>query len=435
MKYVLRIGAVFLLSVFLLLADFSAFSEDKLNFLNGQDSLSLQTHDDIRGAAAKMLRRDLNLIPKTIVSVKSFGAIGDGVTDDSDAIERATAGVANGEILLFPAGTYVQTRTITVRSPNVILWGFGAILHGSNPNDQAVIIEGDRSSVVGFRLTAVQAGRKEGTNQHRIVLLGDGNQALANVIEGGAAAGIYISGARNFRVDGNTVRNTLADGIHATDGSRFGVIANNVVRSTGDDHIAVVSYRYQHLASDILITNNDVGDGPWGRGIAVVGGRNITISNNAIRNVAHAAGVYLAREANYNTYGTSNVVVQQNVIEHIQTHGEVLGGRRRTGHGAVEIYADDRGNPDLTVQEVLVQKNVVRDALADGVRINGGVCRVQVIDNKFEKLGGRAIRTIYNGCVPKRVSCRGNTLDGFLVSPRECGSFAENITGALVQDK
>ena len=426
---------VFLAFVFLSWAALSAFAKDKLNFRDGQTSQVLRTHDDIRGAAAKMLRRDLNEIPKTIVSVKDFGAVGDGGTDDADAIERAARSVANGGIVLFPSGTYLQSRSIKIGASDVILWGFGAVIYGSNPDDHAIMMKGDRSSVIGFRLTANQTERKQATEHHRIVLGGDGNQVVANVVESGAAGGIYMSGARRFRVADNIVRNTLADGIHATDGSKSGVIANNVVRNTGDDPIAVVSYRNQRLVSDILITDNDIADSPWGRGIAVVGGQNITIASNVIRNVTHAAGVYLAREAVYNTYGTSNIIVRKNVIEHVQTRGEVLGGRRRTGHGAIEIYADDQGNPDLTVQRVLVEENVVRDALADGVRLNGGVCRIEVIDNKFEKLGGRVIRTRYHGCAPERVACKGNTLDGSPVAPRECSTFVENITGAPAQDK
>ena len=407
-----------------------------LSFAQANTSAPIgQTYEEIRNTAAKLLRRDIREIATTVVSVKQFGAVGDGVTDDSEAIERATTEVANGEILVFPAGTYLQGRSISVRSPDVILWGFGAVVHGTNPDDHALIIRGNRSSVIGFRLTTVQTGRKLGDNQHRVVLLGDGNQALRNVIEGGAAGGIYMSGARHFRVDGNTVRDTLADGIHATDGSQHGIITNNIVRNTGDDLIAVVSYRTEHLASDILITKNDVAGNPWGRGIAVVGGRNITISDNAIRNVVAAAGVYVAREANYNTFGTFNIVVRQNLLEHIKTQGEVLDGQRRTRHGAFQIYADDQGNPELTVQGVLIQENVIHDVLNDGLQIVGGACHIEVYDNQFDMIGGRLLRTFNRGCAPERVSCKGNTLDGTLVSPSECSSFEDNISGASVQDR
>jgi polygalacturonase len=394
-----------------------------------------QTDENIRRSAAEQLRRELHEIPKAVVSVRKFGAVGDGIHDDSDAIERATMGLLNGGILVFPPGTYIQTRSIRVRSSDVILWGFGALLHGSTPDNHAIIIEGDRSSVIGLRLTAVQTERMAGWNQHRIVFLGDGNQAVANVIDGAAASGIYMEGARHFRVDGNTVRNTLSDGIHATNGSLSGLITHNIVRATGDDLIAVVSYRNQHLASDILIAKNDVAGNPWGRGVAVVGARDVTISDNVIRNVAAGAGVYIAREAFWKTYGTFNVVIKNNTIEHVQTRGEVLGGRPRNKQGAFEIFADDEGDPDLTVQGVLIEGNVVRDALADGVRVIGGVCHVEINNNQFEMLGWDLIRIRKAGCAAQRVSCKRNTLNGISVSPSQCSSFTENITGASVQEK
>ena len=52
-----------------------------------------------------------------IVSVKDFGAVGDGVADDTDAINDAIAevqslGAANGGALYFPSGTYLINSTI-----------------------------------------------------------------------------------------------------------------------------------------------------------------------------------------------------------------------------------------------------------------------------------------------------------------------------------
>jgi len=47
-----------------------------------------------------------------IVSVKDFGAVGNGTTDDTAAIQ-ACVNAANGKVILFPAGTYRITSTIT----------------------------------------------------------------------------------------------------------------------------------------------------------------------------------------------------------------------------------------------------------------------------------------------------------------------------------
>lgn len=58
-----------------------------------------------------------------VVSIKDFGAKGDGVTDDSTAIQTAqTSLAATGGGIYFPPGTYVQSATVTLKS-NVKMWG------------------------------------------------------------------------------------------------------------------------------------------------------------------------------------------------------------------------------------------------------------------------------------------------------------------------
>lgn len=49
------------------------------------------------------------------VSVTDFGAVGDGVTDDTLAIKNALNSLDPGDTLVFPQGkTFVHTDTITV---------------------------------------------------------------------------------------------------------------------------------------------------------------------------------------------------------------------------------------------------------------------------------------------------------------------------------
>ena len=48
------------------------------------------------------------------VSVKDFGAVGDGVTDDTAAIQAAIDAVSVGTTLFFPVGHYIQAGQITL---------------------------------------------------------------------------------------------------------------------------------------------------------------------------------------------------------------------------------------------------------------------------------------------------------------------------------
>ena len=59
------------------------------------------------------------------VSVKTFGAKGDGMTDDSEAFLKAINLVKNGAIEI-PAGRYRITKILEINRPNVVLRGAGA---------------------------------------------------------------------------------------------------------------------------------------------------------------------------------------------------------------------------------------------------------------------------------------------------------------------
>lgn len=60
------------------------------------------------------------------VSVKDFGAVGDGVADDAPAIQAAITSLGSGGRVLFGAGTYKITTTILLGKSNVVLEGNGA---------------------------------------------------------------------------------------------------------------------------------------------------------------------------------------------------------------------------------------------------------------------------------------------------------------------
>ncbi len=69
--------------------------------------------------------RPIPSLPQPQDSVKSFGAVGDGVTDDTAAIVAAiNAATADQPVVYFPPGTYVVSQRIDVYS-TVVLQGEG----------------------------------------------------------------------------------------------------------------------------------------------------------------------------------------------------------------------------------------------------------------------------------------------------------------------
>ena len=82
------------------------------------------------GAVARTVQGKL----RDVVSVKDFGAVGDGVTDDTAAIQAAINAAA-GRVVHFPSGTYVVTSTLSYKtattqgifSPGIRLVGDGML--------------------------------------------------------------------------------------------------------------------------------------------------------------------------------------------------------------------------------------------------------------------------------------------------------------------
>jgi hypothetical protein len=364
--------------------------------------------------------------PADAVDVRRFGVRGDGQQDDTVALQRALDSLSNGQWLVFPPGRYRHHARLVLQRPGVTLFGYGATLHATNPDDQALLIQASGVRVMGFTLTAVTDERRHAPWQSRLAIWRHG-QGLPpvhdielrdnRILESGppgsplanssSSAAIFVHNVHGFVVLGNEVRRSLSDGIHITGGARQGQVIGNTIRESGDDMIAVVSYlghlavgedrpeaiarelpqrRLHGLVQDVLIADNDVAGQYWGRGISVVGGEQVSIVNNRIDATTHGAGVYIAREQGWGTFGVRNVRVAGNHITRVQTTSAAysvlsLPDRiKRTGHGAVELVAhqfDDEAKwPELrqalTVQGVTVQDNTIEDSATAGIRLGYG---------------------------------------------------------------
>lgn len=70
-----------------------------------------------------------NIIPIHFISVKDYGAIGDGVADDAQAIQSALNALKNtGGIIYFPTGIYKISVPVLFYSKQTLLFESGAVL-------------------------------------------------------------------------------------------------------------------------------------------------------------------------------------------------------------------------------------------------------------------------------------------------------------------
>jgi hypothetical protein len=106
------------------------------------------------------------------VSVKDFGAVGDGVADDTAAIQDAIDAFPNGVTVYFPRGTYRVTAQIVVNTKIALLGdgiasengtgstfrGASCILRGFAGSDATVAMNGDASSIDGLDIDGDNQG-------------------------------------------------------------------------------------------------------------------------------------------------------------------------------------------------------------------------------------------------------------------------------------
>ena len=108
-----------------------------------------------------------------IVYVKNFGAKGDGVSDDTAAINRAITSMATGGTLVFePGKTYLTRKNVVVSKPSVKLWGYGAKLYAVTTDaeiaavavQQGVRLDAPGTEILGFDIISNLKRRLSGAN-------------------------------------------------------------------------------------------------------------------------------------------------------------------------------------------------------------------------------------------------------------------------------
>lgn len=410
-----------------------------------------------------------------------FGANATAGFDNSPELQTALNAMHPGDVLVLDeAGTYEHSASLKLTVHGTIFDGNGATLMGTTPTDQAIMIQADDIEVRNIVMSNVTAGRQSipraagisayaadsgATTLHNIRIIN--NRLVAAGAVGTnlqlAGGGIFLYNVHGFVVAGNTVSRTYADGIHMTHGSTNGRVLDNTISETGDDGIGVVSYlgagwQAQALKSrewlaetdrtnrddNILIANNTISHNYFGRGISVVGGRNVTIESNSVSSSWDRAAIYISREKEWQTLGVDNVLVIGNQLTHIGTvsptfvpqgsgYAEInaiVAVGPRTGHGAIEVYssipASDEGiagaAPLLAIDNVSFVSNTISDARWNGIRVGANssyVGRLNLLQNSTFNTGSAGYAVVATG-FSVAPSCASNKADGVAVTPAGC---------------
>ncbi len=185
--------------------------------------------------AAGLLTLSTNLSTVAAADIRDFGAVGDGASDDTEAIERAIAENEDGQVV-FSRGDYRITRTIEIDLDNhgrTSLSGLGGVgrvvMAGAGPAFRFVGTHTRSAAPTGFAPEVWQRQRNPQVDGLEIV----GEHPEADGIEfvrvmQPSLHGVLIREVRNGVILSENNRNLLIDACHIYHCSGIGVLFDRV---------------------------------------------------------------------------------------------------------------------------------------------------------------------------------------------------------------
>jgi polygalacturonase len=321
------------------------------------------------------------------VSITDFGAKGDGVTDNRVAIQNAfDYAKANGVSVYIPAGTFAHSGMLTANGIAVFGAGDGSVLKATQYGQEALVLTGSGVALSDVHMTGVGGTRLSTDASVQVLVRDASNFAVSNVhIDKSSSAGIMVIRSSAGHIADNWIEHTNADSIHMVQGSHDILVENNLIQYSGDDGISAVSYRQYAQVYNITIRDNDIQHNTWGRGIADLGSRDVVIEhNNIVGGTSNRAGIYIASEAEWNTYAVHNARVTGNTLTD-------AGGRlTRTNHGAITVY-NSQGATGLVSDGIIITNNDIINPRASGIEAFGnGQQYISAYDNRLQASSGRS---------------------------------------------
>lgn len=213
-------------------------------------------------------------------SIKDFGAQGDGVTDDTAAIQNAIYTCT--ETLLFPSGVYLVSSPLHLRSGSALVGDTLAVIKlkdGAHTTNWSMFFaEGTVTTDISLKNLIIDGNRDNNANYGAPI--GPGNY---NAFHGGnPLAAINLTNVENFSIENCTIKNMWANGIWATD-CRRGRIEHCTVEKVRKTAIAIRTNpnTVDKPSRDIVLCNNTITECTVGLH-GIFGVENILYKDNTI---------------------------------------------------------------------------------------------------------------------------------------------------------
>lgn len=333
------------------------------------------------------------------VNVRDYGAIGNGITDDTQSIQDAIDDVDVGGTVFIPAGTYLISSTLVVDAKPCVITGAGVQTDNqdnTNENDGSVLFLANGSNVTMLEITDTSGGRQGNVVVRHLVL--EGNKSNQT-----AGHGISIDSVRLVTIEHCRIRRTFEHGIntaatHNANGVNIAYIHNNEIQWCGERGINGNS------SADGVFAANSIGES--GDSGMTAGPSNRIVANHCYLSGLH--GITVAGAA---------------VLIGNRCNNSQQDGIRLTGANGAMIL----GNVCFNNDQAGLTRSGIRISTSTGVVISSNVC----FDNQgtaTQNFGVQVTDTTSSGII-LGTSGTGNT-DGLVSLPAGHG-FTSDLFGSL----
>lgn len=250
-----------------------------------------------------------------VVNLKNFGAVGDGVTDDTNAVVKALK-AANGKELYVPAGTYCVSD-FDISNISVHMY--------SDENPVFLKIAAKKNPTFTFR--GCTSGYIEGItfDGNRQYFGDDVDTALvyfrnsSNIEITGCKfyncsreATAFLNDCSNINVHDNYFENTSAVFWLAKGTVQHAKFENNVCYNGRINGVEVALEGTSLESYDLVVRNNEFHDFPNGAIVLLKGISQVVVDNNYIDNVKHFVMCSYPYDKNSTLYNVSDLSVTNN---------------------------------------------------------------------------------------------------------------------------
>lgn len=271
------------------------FTTSQLNSSGASDASQVSYTPPFSGSVTTNVEDKL----AQIMSVQDFGAVGDGSTDDTDAILDAIAAMpANGSGLYFPPGTYIVNSDYVNGlkfngKSNFVLNGYGATIKVKN--GAAVTTNHEVMFFINCQNGAINGLTIDGNRANRTITIQTASHCLSITD--------YCS---NIVVNDVVCQNSTCDGIYVS----TTVLGTQASYPTG------------------IVLNNCIADNAWRNGLSAIGSLRLTVQGGEYKNTngnLPECGIDVEPDPGY-TFGNRQTVINGARLFNNAGYGVALGG-------------------------------------------------------------------------------------------------------------